>query len=379
MPYASGRTYYDADSHLMELADWLAEYADPDVRERIRPLSSAAPASSPSKAIVDAETRARRSGGGARARGRADGRQGLERARRVRSGRAHARARPARLREAARVQHLRGDAVRWRRRATSLYGGTRAHNRAIVDFCSDDPRLDRGRHGAVGRSRARRARRPTRRSGSAAARSCVPSVPAGRPVARRIRTTTRSGRASQEANIPFMLAHRRRRPAAAAAQFHNNGKPGRPTSSAAARTSAPRTSWSIAQPARDVPLVHGARRRVRALPAPARRLHRAGRAVGAELAAPARHRAGRRSRRPSRRCACPSARPSTCTATCGSRRSRPSPSAGSIEQAGDDLFLFSSDYPHPEGGRDPLRRFEESLGAAGAVGRENFYSANFTR
>ena len=25
-----------------------------------------------------------------------------------------------------------------------------------------------------------------------------------------------------------------------------------------------------------------------------------------------------------------------------------------IEQAGAELFLFSSDYPHPEGGRDPL-------------------------
>ena len=39
-----------------------------------------------------------------------------------------------------------------------------------------------------------------------------------------------------------------------------------------------------------------------------------------------------------------------------------------VEQAGDDLFLFSSDYPHPEGGRDPLKRFEDSLGAARARG-----------
>ena len=48
-----------------------------------------------------------------------------------------------------------------------------------------------------------------------------------------------------------------------------------------------------------------------------------------------------------------------------------------VEQAGDDLFLFSSDYPHPEGGRDPLKRFEDSLGAASPAVRENFYSANF--
>ena len=39
MPYASGRTYYDADSHPMELSDWLVGYADPGLRPRIRPLA----------------------------------------------------------------------------------------------------------------------------------------------------------------------------------------------------------------------------------------------------------------------------------------------------------------------------------------------------
>ena len=29
MPYASGRTYHDADSHVMELTDWLAPSAVP--------------------------------------------------------------------------------------------------------------------------------------------------------------------------------------------------------------------------------------------------------------------------------------------------------------------------------------------------------------
>src|SRR5258705_1738981 len=38
MPYADGRTYYDADSHVMEIDDWLPQYADADVRDRIRPL-----------------------------------------------------------------------------------------------------------------------------------------------------------------------------------------------------------------------------------------------------------------------------------------------------------------------------------------------------
>jgi predicted TIM-barrel fold metal-dependent hydrolase len=38
MPYAEGRTIHDADSHLMEWPEWLMGYADPDVRERMKPL-----------------------------------------------------------------------------------------------------------------------------------------------------------------------------------------------------------------------------------------------------------------------------------------------------------------------------------------------------
>ena len=48
-----------------------------------------------------------------------------------------------------------------------------------------------------------------------------------------------------------------------------------------------------------------------------------------------------------------------------------------IEQAGDELFLFSTDYPHPEGGRNPLKRFEESLGGTSPEAVERFYAGNF--
>ena len=48
-----------------------------------------------------------------------------------------------------------------------------------------------------------------------------------------------------------------------------------------------------------------------------------------------------------------------------------------IEQAGAELFLFSSDYPHPEGGRDPIARFEASLQGISEEARERFYSRNF--
>jgi uncharacterized protein len=53
------------------------------------------------------------------------------------------------------------------------------------------------------------------------------------------------------------------------------------------------------------------------------------------------------------------------------------PVAAIIEQAGDDLLLFSSDYPHPEGTRDPLGRFEATMDGLGDSARERFYSGNF--
>jgi uncharacterized protein len=48
-----------------------------------------------------------------------------------------------------------------------------------------------------------------------------------------------------------------------------------------------------------------------------------------------------------------------------------------IDQCGEDLLLFSSDYPHPEGTRDPLGRFEATMEGVPDSGRERFYSGNF--
>ncbi len=50
-----------------------------------------------------------------------------------------------------------------------------------------------------------------------------------------------------------------------------------------------------------------------------------------------------------------------------------------IANAGDDVCMFSSDYPHVEGGRNPIARFERSMDAAriDAAARERFYVDNF--
>ncbi|MGH9169900.1 MAG: amidohydrolase family protein [Acidimicrobiales bacterium] len=47
-----------------------------------------------------------------------------------------------------------------------------------------------------------------------------------------------------------------------------------------------------------------------------------------------------------------------------------------IEQAGAELFMFSTDYPHPEGGRDPLAKFEETLTNTSPEDRARFYAGN---
>ena len=50
-----------------------------------------------------------------------------------------------------------------------------------------------------------------------------------------------------------------------------------------------------------------------------------------------------------------------------------------IRQSSAELYLFSSDYPHAEGGRDPLSRFEQSLSEASQTDRSKFYAENFKR
>jgi predicted TIM-barrel fold metal-dependent hydrolase len=50
-----------------------------------------------------------------------------------------------------------------------------------------------------------------------------------------------------------------------------------------------------------------------------------------------------------------------------------------IDQSNPDLYLFSSDYPPMEGGRDPIKRFESTLGERASSVREKFYAENFLR
>jgi predicted TIM-barrel fold metal-dependent hydrolase len=48
-----------------------------------------------------------------------------------------------------------------------------------------------------------------------------------------------------------------------------------------------------------------------------------------------------------------------------------------VEQTGDEVCLFSTDFPHVEGGRNPLGRFSRSLEHVSANARRRFYCDNF--
>jgi hypothetical protein len=52
--------------------------------------------------------------------------------------------------------------------------------------------------------------------------------------------------------------------------------------------------------------------------------------------------------------------------------------ASLFAQSDPSLYLFSTDYPHAEGGRDPIRRFERSLDATDGAMTAGFFADNAT-
>ena len=48
-----------------------------------------------------------------------------------------------------------------------------------------------------------------------------------------------------------------------------------------------------------------------------------------------------------------------------------------VRESWPELYLFSSDYPHAEGGRDPIARFEASTLELSDSERSQFFGGNF--
>src|SRR3954468_11573754 len=135
MSYAAGRVIYDADSHVMEPKDWITPYADPQVRDRLRPAYQADFDNEKAKAAAALR----------RQREVDDIRPML-----AKGWTALGAFDPGERSRALDLLGFNGQLVfstvahnqfYWVDDPDILYGGTRAHNRAMADFCAVDERL----------------------------------------------------------------------------------------------------------------------------------------------------------------------------------------------------------------------------------------------
>lgn len=144
MPYAHRQTIHDADSHVMETPDWFFEFADPGIRDRLQPLYVSTV--KPGEADLIEQFRQRHSDPEFRSH---DEEEIMLRKNWKATGSFIKEDRPAALdmlgfatqlvfntfANGTLLQAEHGDDVDY------AYGLARAHNRALVDFCSVDRRL----------------------------------------------------------------------------------------------------------------------------------------------------------------------------------------------------------------------------------------------
>jgi predicted TIM-barrel fold metal-dependent hydrolase len=373
MPYAEGRTYYDADSHIMELSDWLASYADPDVRERLRPLYLGGAGRLADEAVKAAEQRRGDPAAAAELETKLMGPKGWS---------ALGAFDPT---ERSRALDLLGfdKQLVFSTFATTqfagddldlLYGGTRAHNRGMADFCAHDPRLV-----AVASVPLNDPERAIEAVSEAIAFGCgavlVPSAP---PKEKSPTHPDYNGvwAQLQDADVPFMLhIGGGGRPLRRA--FHNNGK-------------APTTDFLGGGEnirAKDFMVVHQPPETFLAMMVLDGVFEAFPRLKGGCIEQGAMWVVPWLKRLDIAQDTFKKTEPALADLPMRASdyvhrqlRFTPFPTepvGWMIENAGDDLFLFSSDYPHPEGGHDPLKRFEDSLAGIDDAAKERFFSGNF--
>jgi uncharacterized protein len=372
MTYADGRRCRDADSHVMELPGWLEEFAEPAVRERLRPLALGGAGAFADAAIRDAEHR----------RGDQEAAVALEdRLMDAKGWGALGAFDPA---ERSRALDLLGfeQQLVFSTFAPSqfagpdlgtLYGGARAHNRALAAFCADDPRLL-----AVGFVPFESPEAAVAAAAEAIDDGCSAIlVPTEAPKGVSPTHPDHDGfwRLLEERDVPFMVhigGGGRLVPPA----FHANGRPVKDFLGGGENIRA-KDYMAIHQPPElflSCLVLDGLLERFPGV--------RGGCIEqGAMWVVPWLKRLDLAQST--------FARTEPDLAALPMRASEyvhrqlwftpfpTEPVGWLIEQAGDDLFLFSSDYPHPEGGRDPIGRFDRSLEGAGPEAQDRFWWRNF--
>lgn len=375
MAYAQGRVMNDADSHIMESEDWLASYADAPVRDRLLSMRLEAGGSGAAKAIARAKERQLDAGAtaaiatdvvsGPKGWG-AFGAMNPDERRRALDDLGFAR--QLVFTTFAGSQFLRS------KDADVRYGGARALNRGIGDFCSGDKRLvgvgfvtlDDPQRAVIEIDLAIKAGIGAIWVPADTAGDRSPGHPDLDPVWRKL----------SEAGVPFML-HVGGSPPVLDPKYQDNGHP-RPTDWLGGGENlrvkdfftlsfAPQMFLSAL--AYDgvfdrFPALRGGVIELGAgwVPDFQRRLDQGWKSwrktdpvVGA-LSGP----------------------PSEMIRRAVRFTPFATEDAGQIiREGGEELFLFSSDFPHPEGTKDPIGRFEASFEGLSEEARDRFYRRNF--
>jgi predicted TIM-barrel fold metal-dependent hydrolase len=377
MPYAEGRTFHDADSHVMETPDWLAPYADPHVRKRMKPLFVAAVKPGEERLIDDA--RRRRADPAERAKAESE----LMLRKNWSALGSFARE------DRPRALDLLGFASQLvfntflnpylleAERGADLdfaYGLARAHNRAMVDFCSVDRRLlGVGYVPLADFERSRAMAEETIAMGCKAL--LVPSACPARHSPSHVGLFPVWATA-EEARIPIVL-HVGGGGRLLDPQYFANGFPPVPDFHGGAENFRSVDYMAIPFPPMqtlstliiDGILDRFPRLRIGVIEQGAVWVPSWMRQLDTTVDAFSKNeeRLRRLSLRPSEYVR---------------RQVRVTPYPHEpvgwiIEQTGEEVCLFSSDYPHVEGGRNPLRRFEQSIAGLAERAKERFYSDNF--
>jgi len=375
MAYAGERVVNDADSHIMESLDWLGAYAEPDVRERLGSMRLEAGGSGAEKAIARALERQKDVAATAEiAVNVVAGPKGwaaygaIDPGERARALDDLGFARQLVFTTFAGSQFLPSPD------ADVKYGGARALNRAMADFCSTDRRLI-----GVGVVPLDDPERALVEIDLAIEAGCgaiwVPAAPAGErspghpdldPVWRRL----------SEAGVPFVLHVGAASPSLPGA-YHKNGHP-RPkdwlgggenlrAKDYFALCFAPQNflcALALDGVFDRFPNLRGGVIELGAgwVPDFLRRLDQAWK--------------GWRKTDPV--VAALSAAPSEFIRRAVRFTPYATEDAGTIiREGGAELFLFSSDFPHPEGTRNPIERFESTFDGFDEETKDRFYRRNF--
>ena len=375
MTYAKTRAIYDADSHIMEVPGWIERYADPEILALLPPLglSKAGTATyhSIEKAIEQSKHRAEQRAavvdvvGGPKGWSAPGAFEPAERSRAL-DDLGFAKQLVFSTFAAGQYLHHADLAV--------VYGGIRAHNRALGEFCASDKRLI-----AVGQVSLRDPERAVREIEEGVKLGCgafwIPGMPAGD------RAPGHSDldpvwQTLSERRVPFML-HVGPNSQLVSKAYLNNGKPVPPDLIGGGENLRVRDFMALSfapQMFLSALVFDGVFERFPAL-----------RGGVIELGAgwvPQFLRTLDNAQRIFKKTD-PNVGELRLHASEYIRRQVrftpfPGEDIGSlIRDAGPELFLFSTDYPHPEGTDDPMGRFERKMGDVDDAAKESFYSSNF--